>query len=82
MGDFMEIAKGCWQREMLQKLLNGERISNCSMFLKGKALSYSTKYERSLDNLFKRLEQTEKYKVVVSRGPKGGYGRKIEEIKI
>lgn len=68
-------AKGSWQREIVKKLLDGDRIPSPSMFLRGKAWSYSSKYERSLSNLYNRLDKTGVYETAFSPGPKGGYGR-------
>ncbi len=71
-----KIVRGCWQKEMYEKLLRGERIPSCSMFLRGKARDYSTKYERSLANMINRVEN-EGYRFEPSLGPKGGHGIKL-----
>ena len=76
-------AKGVWQREIVRQICRDGYIQ-IYMGLKGKARSYSSKYESSAKNLFsrinKRLEELASPNIISydQIGKKGGFGYYIE----
>jgi len=66
-------AKGSWQREIVQDLIRYGTITNPVKFLRGKAKSYSKRYEDSLYNLIRRIESETGIKIrIVEYGSRGG----------
>ena len=71
-------ARGNWQREVVKNLAQvGWLVAYkaTGVKLRGKAASYSGKYEQSLINLMERIDLPGRYIIESGRvGPKGGFG--------
>ena len=65
------IARGCWQREQLRYLLAGWGIGHPTRTIIGRANGYVDRYQESLGNMIRRLEDIG-YRVEFTPGPRGG----------
>ena len=68
---FLKLAKGSWQYQILKDLLSNSTITNPLKSLKGKARSYSSKYQTSFFALLLRIEKAG-YSITIKSGPMGG----------
>jgi len=68
---FLKLAKGSWQYQILKDLLSNSTITNPLKSLKGKARSYSSKYQASFFALLFRIEKAG-YSITIQSGPLGG----------
>ena len=68
---FLKLAKGSWQHQILKNLLSNSTITNPLKNLKGKARSYSSKYQASFFALLLRIEKAG-YSITIQSGPMGG----------
>ena len=69
--ELQKLAKGSWQRSILNRLLTGSSITNPIASLQGKARNYSLNYQNSFYSLLTRLKDSG---IEISRtpGPRGG----------
>jgi len=70
--ELVNLARGSWQREVINDLIRYGWISNPVSFLRGRAKNYSIRYETSFWSLLSRVEKAG-YKIEVRRGPRGGW---------
>jgi len=68
---FLKLAKGSWQYSILKDLLSNSTITNPLKLLKGKARSYSSRYQASFFALLFRIEKAG-YSITIQSGPMGG----------
>ena len=67
----LKLAKGSWQRSILRDLISYTTITNPIKSLKGKAKSYSGRYQTSFFALLFRVENAG-YNITIQSGPLGG----------
>jgi len=68
---FLKLAKGSWQLQILKDLLSCSEVINPIKNLKGKAKSYSSRYQASFFALLFRIEKAG-YSITIQSGPLGG----------
>jgi hypothetical protein len=66
-----KIARGSWQQEIWDNLQKGYSVTNPVSSLRGKAKTYSGKYQESFRNLLTRAQEAG-YKISKTPGIRGG----------
>jgi hypothetical protein len=67
----LRIARGSWQQEIWDNLLKGYSVTSPVSGLRGKAKTYSGKYQESFRNLLVRAQEAG-YKIIRTPGKLGG----------
>lgn len=65
------LARGVWQKNILSRLQDGERVLSPPNRLTGRAKNYQGRYVRSFENMLARLRRAG-YEVHRVPGPRGG----------